>query len=184
MYIFVQEAYSTHSIFALTYNTCPAIRERTVRCYIVLEYVYTWLTGMIYYATISALTLQHVVFPTINLFFFFFFFFFIFFIILLHRLLLFFVFFFSSPSSSSSSSLCLLLPRYDGDQLRSRELEGALIHDADEAAAQAVNLASHNNLHSICVHGDSPDAVKIARAVRKALEGEGFLLRPFCPPVP
>ena len=69
---------------------------------------------------------------------------------------------------------------YDGDALRPREMEGALIHDAVEAAQQAVALASaHANLHSICVHGDSPDAVTIARAVRGALEGEGYRIEPF-----
>ena len=75
--------------------------------------------------------------------------------------------------------------RYDGDELRSRDKAGALIHDPAEAARQAVELATTNaNLHSICVHGDSPDAVAIARAVRGALEGDGgFLLRPFCPPI-
>lgn len=69
---------------------------------------------------------------------------------------------------------------YDGDALRSREKEGALIHDPAEAAQQAIDLANGNaDLHSICVHGDSPDAVTIARAVRSALEGEGYRLRPF-----
>ena len=31
--------------------------------------------------------------------------------------------------------------------------------------------------HSICVHGDNPDAVSMARTVRVALEGEGIALR-------
>ena len=73
--------------------------------------------------------------------------------------------------------------RYDGDQLRPRDKEGALIHDAGEAAQQAVDLAAHANLHSICVHGDSPNAVSIAKAVRRALEKEGFELHPFCAPI-
>ena len=69
---------------------------------------------------------------------------------------------------------------YDGDALRPREKEGALIHDPVEAAQQAVALANaHADLHSICVHGDSPDAVTIARAVRSALEGEGYRLEAF-----
>ena len=56
---------------------------------------------------------------------------------------------------------------YDGDSLRSRDQPGALIHDPDEAAAQAVALAAQANLHSICVHGDSPGAVEIAAVVRR-----------------
>ena len=69
--------------------------------------------------------------------------------------------------------------RYDGDLLRSREKEGALIHSADEAAQQAVDLAARPNLHSICVHGDSPNAVPIAATVRAALEAAGYRLGPF-----
>ena len=68
---------------------------------------------------------------------------------------------------------------YDGDQLRSREKEGALIHEPDEAATQAVSLAAQASLHSICVHGDSPNAVAIAKVVRAALEADGFTLRSF-----
>ena len=33
---------------------------------------------------------------------------------------------------------------------------------------------------SICVHGDSPDAVAMARAVRDTLSAAGVVLRPFC----
>jgi UPF0271 protein len=32
---------------------------------------------------------------------------------------------------------------------------------------------------SICVHGDTPDAVELARAVRGALEAEGLAVEPF-----
>jgi UPF0271 protein len=32
---------------------------------------------------------------------------------------------------------------------------------------------------SICVHGDTPGAVEIARRVRSALEGAGVTLSPF-----
>ena len=70
---------------------------------------------------------------------------------------------------------------YDGDLLRSRDKEGAVIHDPRQAAAQAVALASRPDLHTICVHGDSPNAVNVAKAVRAALEDAGFHLRPFAP---
>eukprot|EP00656_Telonema_subtile_P030657 TRINITY_DN33639_c0_g1_i1.p1 TRINITY_DN33639_c0_g1~~TRINITY_DN33639_c0_g1_i1.p1 ORF type:complete len:730 (+),score=149.61 TRINITY_DN33639_c0_g1_i1:50-2239(+) len=68
---------------------------------------------------------------------------------------------------------------YDGDQLRPRDKEGAVIHDPVEAAAQGVALAQQSNIHSICVHGDSPNAVVVAKAVRIGLEEAGFELGPF-----
>ena len=33
---------------------------------------------------------------------------------------------------------------------------------------------------SICVHGDSPGAVAMARAVRERLQDAGVAIRPFC----
>lgn len=58
---------------------------------------------------------------------------------------------------------------------------GALLHDPDEVAARAVRLAVDGivvavdgtpvrvDAVSLCVHGDSPGAVRMARAVRAAL---------------
>ena len=68
---------------------------------------------------------------------------------------------------------------YDGDALRPRDRPGAVIHDPREAAAQAVALAARPELHTVCVHGDSPNAVAVAAAVRGALEAEGYELAPF-----
>jgi UPF0271 protein len=68
---------------------------------------------------------------------------------------------------------------YDGEKLRSRDQEGAVIHDPEEAAKQAVQLAALPNIHSICVHGDSPNAVTVAKEVRSQLEKK-YALRPFC----
>jgi UPF0271 protein len=34
---------------------------------------------------------------------------------------------------------------------------------------------------SVCVHGDSPGAVEMARAVRRALDEAGVVLAPFAP---
>lgn len=65
---------------------------------------------------------------------------------------------------------------YDGDRLRDRSLPGALIHDPREAAAQAVWLA-RKGIQSVCVHGDSPGAVTIAKAVRAGLEDDGWTIR-------
>ena len=71
---------------------------------------------------------------------------------------------------------------YDGDALRPRDRPGAVIHDPREAAAQAVALAARPELHTVCVHGDSPNAVAVAAAVRGALEAEGYELGPFTAP--
>lgn len=54
-----------------------------------------------------------------------------------------------------------------------RGTEGALIEDPSAAAEQALALA--NQVATICVHGDTPGAVAIARAVRHALEKAGVL---------
>lgn len=64
---------------------------------------------------------------------------------------------------------------YDGDRLRPRTAAGALIVDPSAAAAQALTLARSGNYGTICVHGDTPGAVDIARAVRRALHDEGLL---------
>lgn len=67
--------------------------------------------------------------------------------------------------------------------LVSRETEGAVIGDAAAAAAQAVSLARGEGVRSLaglplavradtlCLHGDTPDAIKLARAVHAALNG-------------
>ncbi|HEY7132612.1 MAG TPA: 5-oxoprolinase subunit PxpA [Candidatus Limnocylindrales bacterium] len=78
--------------------------------------------------------------------------------------------------------------RYEPDgSLRSRRLDGALL-DAEAAAAQAVSIARDGcvtasdgsrldvRADTICVHGDTPGAVGIARAVRSALEASGLTL--------
>lgn len=54
---------------------------------------------------------------------------------------------------------------------------GALVHGAEQVAANAVRLAA--SVDSVCVHGDSPSAVATARAVRRALEAAGLAVRSF-----
>ncbi len=53
--------------------------------------------------------------------------------------------------------------------LRSRKLPGALITDPDAAAAQALRFAREGLAQTVCVHGDTPGAVAILAACRKAL---------------
>ncbi len=61
-------------------------------------------------------------------------------------------------------------------QLVSRNEPGALL-DADAAVRQAVTLAGE--VGSICVHGDSPDAVALGRRVADGLRAAGYELRAF-----
>jgi UPF0271 protein len=75
--------------------------------------------------------------------------------------------------------------------LVSRRLPGAVLHDADEIARRCVAMAAGEPIadveggelrlapESICVHGDTPGAVRIARQVRRALTDAGVALTPF-----
>jgi len=47
--------------------------------------------------------------------------------------------------------------------------------DPSTCAEQALRLAQSGDIETICVHGDNPHAVAIARAVRAALESEALL---------
>lgn len=81
---------------------------------------------------------------------------------------------------------------YNADgTLVSRRLDGAVLHDPDQVAARMVQLVTTGavtaidgspvqiSAESICVHGDSPGAVAMARAVRQALEQAGVTLKSF-----
>lgn len=70
-----------------------------------------------------------------------------------------------------------------------RGAPGALLYDPDEVAARAVSLVRDGavtavdgtrvrvDAASLCVHGDSPGAVAMARAVRAALDAAGVVVR-------
>ena len=80
--------------------------------------------------------------------------------------------------------------KYEADgSLRARKFRDALLHDPAEAAAQAVRIAREGSVvatngaviplkvETICIHGDTPGAARIAKAVRRALEEAGITLR-------
>lgn len=79
----------------------------------------------------------------------------------------------------------------DNGLLIARGQPGAMIEDADQAAARALLMVEEGALitatgkrlstpiRSICVHGDSPFAIAIARRVRESLEGADVALKPF-----
>jgi len=77
--------------------------------------------------------------------------------------------------------------------LVSRREPGAVLHDANEVAERMLRLAAEGvvtaidgsvvriRADSLCVHGDSPGAVDMARQVRVRLEQAGVAIRSFAP---
>src|SRR5208283_2115709 len=59
--------------------------------------------------------------------------------------------------------------RADGS-LVPRSEAGAVLVDPTACAARARSLALRGDIETVCVHGDTPGAVSIARAVRAALD--------------
>lgn len=80
--------------------------------------------------------------------------------------------------------------RRDGT-LVSRKEAGAVIHDPHEVARRVVQMITQGGVTSIegeftairadsvCVHGDSPGAVEMARQIRQRLDDEGIVIRAF-----
>jgi UPF0271 protein len=70
--------------------------------------------------------------------------------------------------------------RYEPDgTLRSRKFDDALIRDPSEAAQQALRIVEQGTAQTICIHGDTPGAPRIAEAVAKLLREAGVELRPL-----
>ncbi|WP_339109576.1 5-oxoprolinase subunit PxpA [Thioclava sp. GXIMD4216] len=79
----------------------------------------------------------------------------------------------------------------DGGQLVSRKLPGAVLHDADVVAQRMLRFVREGvirsingrdvrvDAQSICVHGDSPGAVEMARQIRALFLREGVSLAAF-----
>jgi UPF0271 protein len=75
--------------------------------------------------------------------------------------------------------------------LVSRREAGALLHDANAVAERVLRMVSDGvveavdgssvtiDVDSVCVHGDSPAAVEMARAVRDILGANGVEMKPF-----
>lgn len=75
--------------------------------------------------------------------------------------------------------------------LVSRRQPGAVLHNPEQIADRVVRMVTENRVtaidgteieldaDSVCVHGDSPDAVAVARAVRERLDAAGVSVRSF-----
>lgn len=80
--------------------------------------------------------------------------------------------------------------RPDG-RLVSRRERNAVLSDVDEISERVASMVQHGRVtavdgstihiavESVCVHGDSPGAVRIANAVRDRLTADGVSLAPF-----
>jgi len=79
----------------------------------------------------------------------------------------------------------------DDGTLVARGRPGAMIHDADEAADRVLRMLDEGALTSIngvkvpvrpetvCVHGDGPEAIAMARTLRRRLEQAGVRVQSF-----
>ncbi|MFD1508411.1 LamB/YcsF family protein [Lacimonas salitolerans] len=79
----------------------------------------------------------------------------------------------------------------DDATLVDRRQPGAVIHDPAQAAARVVEMVQEGaiiaasgaripaRIDTICLHGDTAEAVQIARAVRSGLEGAGVVVERF-----
>jgi UPF0271 protein len=78
---------------------------------------------------------------------------------------------------------------YNSDgSLVSRSLAGSVIHDEAVVVARTVQMARHGTvataagevvplrIDTLCVHGDTPGAARLAAAVRRALEADGVVV--------
>ncbi len=79
----------------------------------------------------------------------------------------------------------------DAGNLVSRSLPGAVLHDAEACARRVLEFLDDGAIRSInglripvaidtvCVHGDTPGAVEMARSLRQRLEAAGVTVRPL-----
>jgi UPF0271 protein len=79
----------------------------------------------------------------------------------------------------------------DSGNLTSRKKPGSVLHDASAAAERVLRMVEDRTIttvtgkripaeiETICVHGDSPGAVEMARQVRAMLEQNGVTVAPF-----
>jgi UPF0271 protein len=79
----------------------------------------------------------------------------------------------------------------DVGSLVSRKQANAVIHDSDAVKERVLNIIKEKqiisingsmlpiNAQTICLHGDTPGAVELAKVLRSSLEIEGVIVQPF-----
>lgn len=82
----------------------------------------------------------------------------------------------------------------DDSTLVSRSIDGSVIHDPDIAASRILKMVQSDaiiansgkvipaRIDTICVHGDTPNAIEIAKRVRLTLEGAGVAVKRVAAP--
>jgi UPF0271 protein len=99
----------------------------------------------------------------------------------------------AAASAGLRADICFLADRAYGEDglLVPRKLEGAVIHDEDAMIARVTRLLTEGTVAthggtvlpmkatSILLHGDTPGAVTLARAIRRAVEGCGARVAPL-----
>jgi UPF0271 protein len=82
----------------------------------------------------------------------------------------------------------------DDASLMSRKKPGSILHDADAIAARVVRMVQDGAItaasgkvikvpvDTVCIHGDTPGAVDIAKTIRAALAAAGITVAPFAKP--
>lgn len=82
----------------------------------------------------------------------------------------------------------------DAGALTPRSVEGAVIHDSEQSLEQVLEMVLNGVIPTtggrklpvepatLCVHGDTPGAVALARRLRDALIGNGVTIAPFAAP--
>jgi UPF0271 protein len=80
----------------------------------------------------------------------------------------------------------------DNGMLQSRKIQGAVIKDAELAASRVMQMLEEGALvcasgkripariDSVCVHGDTPGAVAMAKVLRERIEKAGIKIVPMC----
>ena len=75
--------------------------------------------------------------------------------------------------------------------LVSRKLPGAVLHDTEEVASRVLRMVQSGaveaidgsqismDIGSVCVHGDSPGAINMAKAIRQKLMDSGIEIKSF-----
>ena len=75
--------------------------------------------------------------------------------------------------------------------LVSRSKPGSVIHDTDEVVERSLQMVRDGKARaitgdvievqadSLCLHGDTPGAVEMAKALKQALEDEGIEIKPL-----
>ncbi|MEZ5912996.1 MAG: 5-oxoprolinase subunit PxpA [Paracoccaceae bacterium] len=79
----------------------------------------------------------------------------------------------------------------DDATLRDRRLPGAVLHDGAKAAARIARMLGEGaiisesgrripaRIDTVCLHGDTPDAVAMAKTLREHLQTAGFTIKKF-----